>query len=45
MRDDARFLRHSLTHRTDGDPRIEYLDVVITKWPPAQRKYGSYGLE
>ena len=40
-RDDALFLRHSLAHRTDGDPRIEYLDVVITKWPPAQRRYGS----
>lgn len=40
-RDDARFLRRSLAHRTDAAPRIEYLDVVITKWPPAQRKYGS----
>ena len=40
-RDDAKFLTHSLAYRTEGAPRIEYLDVVITKWPPAQRKYGS----
>ena len=40
-RDDERFLRHSLAYRTDGDPRIEYLDVVITRWPPGERVYGS----
>ena len=40
-RDDDKFLAHSLAHRTDGSPRIEYLDVVITRWPPAERKYGD----
>ncbi|GIW79015.1 MAG: fumarate reductase flavoprotein subunit [Gemmatales bacterium] len=40
-RDDEKYLKHSLAYRTDGDPRIEYLDVVITKWPPAERVYGQ----
>jgi fumarate reductase flavoprotein subunit len=40
-RDDQNYLRHSLAFRTDGDPRIDYLDVVITKWPPAERVYGQ----
>jgi fumarate reductase flavoprotein subunit len=40
-RDDQNFLKHSLAFRTNGDPRIDYLDVVITKWPPAERVYGT----
>jgi fumarate reductase flavoprotein subunit len=40
-RDDERFLAHSLAYRTEGDPRVEYLDVVITRWPPGERKYGE----
>jgi fumarate reductase flavoprotein subunit len=40
-RDDERYLKHSLAYRTNGDPRIEYLDVVITRWPPAERVYGA----
>jgi fumarate reductase flavoprotein subunit len=40
-RDDERFLKHSLAYQTDADPRIEYLDVVITRWPPGERHYGS----
>jgi fumarate reductase flavoprotein subunit len=40
-RDDARFLAHSLVHRTaDGSPRVDYLPVKITRWPPAERVYG-----
>src|SRR6266446_225302 len=39
-RDDEQFLAHSLAYRTDGSPRMEYLDVVITRSPPAERKYG-----
>jgi fumarate reductase flavoprotein subunit len=39
-RDDERFLSHSLVFRTDGAPRIEYKDVTITRWPPAERVYG-----
>ena len=38
-RDDARFLKHSLAYRTPDGPRIEYLPVTITRWPPEERKY------
>jgi fumarate reductase flavoprotein subunit len=41
QRDDQQFLAHSLVYRTDGPPRIDYLNVVITRWPPAERKYGD----
>ena len=40
-RDDERFLKHSLAYRSDGDPRVEYSDVTITNWPPAERSYGN----
>jgi succinate dehydrogenase flavoprotein subunit len=40
-RDDEGFLMHSLAYRAeDGAPRIEYLPVTITRWPPGQRVYG-----
>jgi len=40
-RDDQNFLAHSLAYRNeDGSPRIEYLPVTITNWPPAERVYG-----
>jgi fumarate reductase flavoprotein subunit len=41
-RDDERFLSHSLVY-LDGDraPRVEYLPVTITRWPPAERVYGE----
>ena len=40
-RDDGSFLRHSLAYRTgEASPRIEYLPVTITRWPPGQRVYG-----
>ena len=38
-RDDARFLKHSLAYRTPDAPRIDYLPVTITRWPPEERKY------
>lgn len=38
-RDDENFLVHSLAYRTDGEPRIDYQDVVITRWQPEERKY------
>ena len=39
-RDDERYLKHSLAFATaEGGPRIEYEDVRITRWPPAERKY------
>jgi fumarate reductase flavoprotein subunit len=40
-RDDAKYLKHSLAYRTEADPRIDYLDVVITRWPPGERVYGA----
>jgi fumarate reductase flavoprotein subunit len=40
-RDDQNYLKHSLAFRSDGDPRIDYGDVVITRWPPAERVYGT----
>jgi len=40
-RDDEKFLKHSLAYRTEGDPRIEHSEVVITRWPPGERVYGS----
>ena len=40
-RDDQRFLKHSLAYSSDRDPRIEYQDVTITRWPPGERVYGS----
>ena len=40
-RDDEKFMKHTLATRTDGEPRIDYLDVVITHWPPGERVYGK----
>ena len=41
-RDDQKFLAHSVVHRNpDGSPRVEYLPVTITRWPPAERVYGE----
>ena len=39
-RDDGKFLKHSLAYLTDAEPRVEYKDVVITRWPPKERVYG-----
>jgi fumarate reductase flavoprotein subunit len=38
-RDDENFLKHTLAYRTADGPRIEYLPVSITRWPPEERKY------
>ncbi len=38
-RDDNGFLKHSLAFAADDGPRIDYHDVTITRWPPAERKY------
>jgi fumarate reductase flavoprotein subunit len=38
-RDDERFLKHTLAFATPEGPRIEYGDVTITRWPPAEREY------
>jgi fumarate reductase flavoprotein subunit len=38
-RNDEQYLKHSLAFETTNGPRIDYSDVVITRWPPAERKY------
>ncbi|HEV8421504.1 MAG TPA: succinate dehydrogenase/fumarate reductase flavoprotein subunit, partial [Actinomycetota bacterium] len=38
-RDDERYLKHTLAYATPEGPRIDYSDVAITRWPPAERKY------
>ncbi len=38
-RDDANFLKHSLVSFADGEPKLSYQDVIITKWQPQERKY------
>lgn len=38
-RDDTNFLSHTLAHYVEGEPKLSYQDVVITKWEPKERKY------
>lgn len=40
-RDDEKYLRHSMAYPSDDAPRIDYQDVIITRWPPGDRVYGS----
>lgn len=41
-RDDRNFLRHTMVYRRDaGLPRVDYLDVVITRSPPGVRDYSG----
>ena len=41
-RDDQRYLKHSLAHHQgEAAPRIDYLDVVITKSQPGVRDYSG----
>ncbi len=41
-RDDVGYLKHTMAiYNPNGDPRIDYLDVVITKSQPAERVYGA----
>ncbi len=42
-RNDEKFLAHSVVTRTsDGRPRVDYLPVKITRWPPGERVYGQH---
>jgi fumarate reductase flavoprotein subunit len=42
-RNDEQFLRHSLAHFRGHDaPRIDYLDVVITRSQPGVRDYSGH---
>lgn len=38
-RDDESWLKHTLAYCTKDGPRLEYVPVTITKWPPAARAY------
>jgi len=38
-RDDENWLKHTLAYCTKEGPRLEYIPVKITKWPPVERKY------
>ena len=38
-RDDENWLRHTLAYYTQDGPRLEYIPVTITKWPPTARAY------
>ncbi len=41
-RDDVNYLKHSMAHYNgEDDPRIDYLDVTITKSQPQKRVYGG----
>ncbi|MEE9241496.1 MAG: fumarate reductase (quinol) flavoprotein subunit [bacterium] len=40
-RDDEKFLKNSLAYCTEDEPRIEHREVLITKWPPGERVYGT----
>ena len=40
-RDDQEYLAHSLAYATAGAPRIDFLPVTITRWPPGDRVYGK----
>ena len=41
-RDDTAYLKHTMAYyNPDGDPRIDYRDVVITRSQPAERVYGA----
>jgi len=38
-RDDDNWLKHTLAHFTSDGPRLSYVPVAITRWPPAKRAY------
>jgi len=39
VRDDEKFLGHSMVYYTGGTPRLESKPVAITTWKPVERKY------
>jgi succinate dehydrogenase / fumarate reductase flavoprotein subunit len=38
-RDDQNWLKHTLAYYTKDGPRLEYIPVNITRWPPVARTY------
>jgi succinate dehydrogenase/fumarate reductase flavoprotein subunit len=39
VRDDERFLKHSIIRWAGNRPRLDWKPVTITRWQPAERKY------
>jgi succinate dehydrogenase/fumarate reductase flavoprotein subunit len=39
VRDDVRWLKHTLALRGEEGPRLEHKPVVIDMWQPVERKY------
>jgi succinate dehydrogenase/fumarate reductase flavoprotein subunit len=38
-RDDENYMRHTLVTWEDGEPRLRWKTVTVTKWEPQERKY------
>ena len=38
-RDDQNWLKHTLAYYTKDGPRLEYIPVTMTRWPPVARTY------
>ncbi|MEY2635077.1 MAG: hypothetical protein RIS75_1017 [Actinomycetota bacterium] len=38
-RDDEKFMQHTMAYKADGDVRLDYKPVVITRYQPMERKY------
>lgn len=39
FRDDQKWLKHTLAYKDDGHIKLEYQEVMITEYPPIERKY------
>jgi succinate dehydrogenase / fumarate reductase flavoprotein subunit len=38
-RDDENYMKHTLVSLEDGQPKLEWRPVTVTKWQPQERKY------
>ena len=38
-RDDENYLRHTLVTMEDGQPKVDWKPVTMTKWQPQERTY------
>ncbi len=38
-RDDENFMRHTIVDLGDGEARLDWEPVTMTKWQPKERKY------
>jgi succinate dehydrogenase/fumarate reductase flavoprotein subunit len=39
MRDDEKFMKHTIVRLVDGAPKLSWEPVRMTKWQPQERKY------